>query len=146
MLIAWLGFSQTSIEYAKEARHAGVSKWTFSKRLKQFFDSIVSFSYIPLRFMSLMGGVSAFLGLLYGLLVIYNAFNGSPVQGWASLMIVILVLGGFQMSMMGMLGEYLWRTYDEIRGRPQYIVEKTTLVAQPLSHSFQGGSDSQTRQ
>ena len=128
MLIAWLGFPQTSITYVKEARHTGHSKWTISKKIKLSLDSLISFSYVPLRFMSLMGVISAFLGLLYGGVVLINAFRGNPIQGWSSLMIVILVLGGFQMSMMGMLGEYLWRTYDESRGRPRYVIEKNSLL------------------
>ncbi len=128
MLIAWLGFSQTSIEYVKKERHAGHSKWNTSRRLKLFFDSLISFSYVPLRFMGLTGAVSAALGVLYSLLVLYNAFRGEPVQGWTSLMIVVLFLGGFQMIMLGMLGEYLWRTYDETRGRPRYVIEKNTLL------------------
>lgn len=128
MLIAWLGYPQTHIKYVKEPRHAGTSKWTTSKRLKLFFDSLISFSYVPLRFMSLMGAISAFLGLLYAFHVFINALKGNPIQGWSSIMIVVLILGGFQMSMMGMLGEYLWRTYDETRGRPRYVIEKNTLL------------------
>jgi dolichol-phosphate mannosyltransferase len=135
MLIAWLGYTQTYITYVKEARHAGVSKWTTSKRLKLFFDSLISFSYLPLRFMSLMGAISAFLGLLYSLVIFINAFRGIPVQGWATLMIVVLLLGGFQMAMMGMLGEYLWRTYDETRGRPRYVIEKNTLLGSESKYS-----------
>ena len=127
MLIAWFGYPQAYITYVKEARHAGVSKWTTSKRLKLFFDSLISFSYVPLRFMSLVGGISAFAGLLYSLVVFINALKGIPVQGWATLMIVVLLMGGFQMIMMGTLGEYLWRTYDETRGRPRYVIEKTPL-------------------
>ena len=128
MFIAWLGFSQTNIEYTKEKRHSGKSKWGLSKRLKLFFDSLISFSYVPLRMMSLIGSIAAFVGLCYGMLVLFNALCGTPIQGWSSLMIVILLLGGFQMAMMGMLGEYLWRTYDEARGRPRYVIEKNTLV------------------
>lgn len=128
MLIAWLGFSQTSISYVKEARHAGSSKWTFSKRLRLFFDSLISFSYAPLRVMSGMGVISALLGFLYGVVVFINAIMGNPIQGWSSLMIVVLLLGGFQMTMIGIIGEYLWRTYDETRGRPRYVIEKNTLV------------------
>jgi len=127
MLISWLGYSQTAITYNKEARYAGVSTWTASKRLKLFFDSLISFSYAPLRFMSLMGAFFAILGLLYSIVVIINSFRGIPV-GWASLMIVILLIGGFQMIMMGLIGEYLWRTYDEARGRPRYVIEKTALL------------------
>ena len=128
MLIMWLGFSQSSIEYTKEDRHFGKSKWRFSKRLKLFFDSLVSFSYVPLRMMSLVGTIAALLGMSYGMVVFFNVLCGSPIQGWSSLMIVILLLGGFQMVMMGMLGEYLWRTYDEARRRPRYVIEKNTLV------------------
>lgn len=128
MLIAWFGFAQTSISYVKKARQAGTSKWTTAKRLKLFLDSLISFSYLPLRFMSLMGFVFASLGLLYGIVVLSNAFRGLPVEGWASLMIVLLFIGGFQMIMMGMLGEYIWRTYDETRGRLRYVIEKTTFT------------------
>jgi dolichol-phosphate mannosyltransferase len=129
MLIAWLGFSQTQIMYIKEARYAGTSKWNFTKLLKLFFDSLISFSYVPLRCMSLMGVIFALVGLVYGAYVFINAFrDDTPIPGFSSLMIVILLLGGFQMSMMGMLGEYLWRTYDETRKRPKYVIEKNTLV------------------
>ncbi|MBW2737467.1 MAG: glycosyltransferase, partial [Deltaproteobacteria bacterium] len=141
MLIAWLGFSQTYIEYVKEVRHAGISKWTFSKRIKLLFDSLISFSYVPLRFMSLMGAITAFLGVLYALVVFINAFRGIPVQGWATLMIVVLLMGGFQMIMMGMLGEYLWRTYDETRGRPRYVIEKNTFLDSTSDDSSQKKHD-----
>jgi dolichol-phosphate mannosyltransferase len=141
MLIAWLGYPQTYITYVKEARHAGVSKWTTSKRLKLFFDSLISFSYVPLRFMSLVGAISAFAGLLYSLVVFINALGGIPVQGWATLMIVVLLMGGFQMIMMGTLGEYLWRTYDETRGRPRYVIEKNTLLDDTSDGSSQEKDD-----
>jgi len=128
MLIAWIGFAQTSLSYVKDARQSGTSKWTTGKRLKLFLDSLISFSYAPLRFMSLMGFICAFVGLFYSIAVLFNALKGIPVQGWSSLMIVLLILGGFQMIMMGMLGEYLWRTYDETRGRLRYVIEKNTLT------------------
>jgi dolichol-phosphate mannosyltransferase len=128
MLIAWLGFPQTSLEYAKQARNAGVSKWTLGKRLKMFLDSLISFSYVPLRVMSLTGLACALAGLVYSLVIFLGALQGNPVEGWASLMIVVLLMGGVQMMMMGMLGEYLWRTYDETRRRPRYVIEKNTLV------------------
>jgi dolichol-phosphate mannosyltransferase len=129
MLISWLGFTQTQIMYIKEARYAGTSKWNFTKLLKLFFDSLISFSYVPLRCMSLMGVIFALVGLVYGAYVFINAFrDDTPIPGFSSLMIVILLLGGFQMSMMGMLGEYLWRTYDETRKRPKYVIERNTLA------------------
>jgi glycosyltransferase involved in cell wall biosynthesis len=128
MLIAWLGFPQTRIEYTKAARHAGTSKWSLGKRMKIFFDSLISFSYVPLRVMSFTGLLCALAGLCYSLVIFLSALKGRPVEGWASLMIVVLLMGGVQMMMMGMLGEYLWRTYDETRGRPRYVIEKNTLV------------------
>lgn len=128
MLIAWLGFSQTYIEYRKEKRHSGKSKWRFSKRLKLFFDSLISFSYVPLRMMSFIGCITALIGLIYGVEIFIEAlFKNITIPGWTSLMIVILVIGGIQMLMMGMLGEYLWRTYDETRGRQRYVIEKNTI-------------------
>ena len=133
MLIAWLGFAQTTISYIKEARYAGYSKWNFSKLLKLFFDSIIAFSYVPLRFMSLLGVMFASAGLLYGIFVIIKRFQGIiDIAGWSSLIIVMLLIGGFQMLMMGILGEYLWRTYDETRKRPKYVIEKNTLVDECL--------------
>lgn len=138
MLIAWLGFSQSSIEYVKESRHAGSSKWTLSRKLRLFFDSLISFSYAPLRLMSLMGSITAFLGLGYGIMVLINGLKGSPVMGWSSLMIVILVLGGLQLIMLGILGEYLWRTYDETRRRPRYVIEKNTVSP---GMTFPGGNE-----
>ena len=134
ILIAWLGFSQTHINYVKEARYAGYSKWNFSKRLKLFFDSLISFSYIPLRLMSLIGSLLALTGLLYGIFVFVKRFQGIiDIEGFSSLMIVMLLIGGFQMCMMGILGEYLWRTYDETRKRPKYVIEKNTLAENGLS-------------
>jgi len=127
MLISWLGFSQSSISYPKEARYAGKTKWSMTKKFKLFFDSLISFSYAPLRLMSLMGLIAAVMGLFYGACILFNSVQGVPVPGWSSLMIVVLLIGGLQMIMLGMLGEYLWRTYDETRGRPRYVIESNTL-------------------
>jgi dolichol-phosphate mannosyltransferase len=123
-MILWLGFRQTSIEYVKQERHSGRSKWSFSRKFKVFIDSFISFSYAPIRLMSLAGAAIGLLGFLYALVVVANAFRGMPVQGWASLMIVVLMLGGFQLLMLGVLGEYLWRAFDEARGRPLYVIEE----------------------
>src|SRR5207302_1708463 len=123
-MILWIGFRRTSIEYVRQRRHSGRSKWSFSKKVKVFIDSLVSFSYAPIRLMSLAGVAVSLLGLVYAGLVVVNALGGHPVEGSSSLMVVTLVVGGFQLSMLGVLGEYLWRTFDESRGRPRYIVEE----------------------
>jgi len=124
-LITWMGFRQTTIHYAKQARIHGASGWNFEKKIKLVVDSITSFTYLPIRLMSYGGIGAAFLGFLYALFVIIHALRGSPVSGWSSLMVVVLVMGGLQMIMMGILGEYLWRALDESRRRPRFIIEET---------------------
>src|SRR6267142_2338680 len=129
-LITWMGFRQTTITYDKQARQHGRSGWSLEKKLKLAVDSITSFTYLPIRLMSYVGLVVALLGFLYAVIVIINALAGHPVQGWASLMVVLLVIGGIQMLMMGVLGEYLWRALDEVRQRPRYLIEATTEAEQ----------------
>lgn len=125
-LLTWMGFRQTTITYDKQARLHGQSGWNLSKKLKLVVDSVTSFSFLPIRVMSVVGFAVAILGFLYAGVVTVNALAGRPPEGWASLMVVVLVVGGIQMLMMGVLGEYLWRTLDEVRGRPRYLIERTT--------------------
>jgi dolichol-phosphate mannosyltransferase len=125
-LITWMGFKQASVAYDKEARVHGRSGWSLKKKLKLVVDSVTSFSYVPIRFMSYVGFFIAFLGFIYAGIVVFNAYRGFPVEGWSSLIVVVLLLGGFQMLMMGVLGEYLWRALDEARRRPRYIIESAT--------------------
>lgn len=125
-LITWMGFRQTTVLYDKNARLHGQSGWTLAKKLKLVVDSITSFSYLPIRLMSYLGFGVAAMGFIYAAVVVFNAINGNPVEGWSSLIVVVLLLGGFQMVMMGVLGEYLWRTLDEARRRPRYIIEADT--------------------
>jgi dolichol-phosphate mannosyltransferase len=124
-LIQWMGFDQAEITYTKAARHSGRSNWTFRKKVRLAMDSFVSFSYMPLRLASACGLLFAFSGFLYAAVIAVRAVSlGSPVQGWASLMCVLLIVSGVQLVMLGVLGEYLWRTFDEARGRPRYVIEK----------------------
>jgi glycosyltransferase involved in cell wall biosynthesis len=125
-LIAWLGFRQETIGYTKEARLHGKSGWTAAKKIKLAIDSVTAFSFLPIRLMSWLGVLTAFAGFTYAALIIYNAFVGQPAEGWSSLMVAVMVIGGLQMLMMGILGEYLWRALDEARRRPRYTVEATT--------------------
>ncbi len=124
-LIQWMGFDQAEITYPKAARLSGRSKWTLRKKLKLAVDSFVSFSYFPLRLASACGLLFALSGFAYAAVIAVRAATlGSPVQGWASLMCVLLIVSGVQLIMLGIVGEYLWRTFDETRGRPRYIIEK----------------------
>ena len=128
-LLIWMGFKQDSVSYVKQARTYGRSGWTTGKKVKLLLDSVTSFSFFPIRIMSYAGFCLALLGFLYALVVIVNAILRKPVQGYPSLMVAVLVIGGMQMLMMGVLGEYLWRTLDESRQRPRFLIEETTEKA-----------------
>jgi glycosyltransferase involved in cell wall biosynthesis len=122
--ILWLGFSTVFIPYNRLKRTIGKSQWTLSKKLKYFIDGLLNTSYIPIRLMSVLGISFSFIGFLYALVIVYNRFiNNTPFIGWAPLMISILIVGGLIMLMLGIIGEYVWRTYDETRKRPLYIIK-----------------------
>ncbi|HWA10164.1 MAG TPA: glycosyltransferase family 2 protein [Opitutaceae bacterium] len=123
--IQWLGFDQTSLVYTKQARAAGESKWTLRKRLKLAMDWVVGFSYFPIRFMSALGLFFACAGFFYALFLVVRRFVFVvPVEGWTSLISVVLIMSGVQMVMLGVLGEYLWRSFDASRQRPRFIIER----------------------
>jgi glycosyltransferase involved in cell wall biosynthesis len=124
-LIYWLGHKREILPYVREERKLGKSRWTFSKKVKLFIDSFVSFSFAPIRFMSIIGFVTAFASILYGLFVIVNALIGKVgIQGWTSIIAIVTFLLGIIMMMLGIIGEYLWRILDETRKRPSYIVDE----------------------
>lgn len=124
-LLAWMGFHQEEIEYDRPERTVGTSRWNFRMRFRFASDWIVAFSGLPLRLMTWLGGLVAFGGLLLMGFVLYVAFT-EDVQGWASIMSVVVTLGGCQMIMLGIIGEYLWRNLDEARNRPNYFIERTS--------------------
>lgn len=123
-LITWMGFRQISLSYDKQERCYGRSRWTLKKQIKLLLDTVTSFTYFPIRLMSYLGLATSFLGFCYAGIVVLNRMRGVPIEGWTSLMVVLLVLGGLQMLMLGVLGEYLWRALDDVRGRPRYLVEE----------------------
>ena len=123
-LLTWMGFRQDNIVYDKQARIHGKSGWSISSKIKLVVDSVTSFSFLPVRLMSIVGFVVALTGFIFAGYVVMNVLlGGKPTEGWSSLMVAILTIGGMQMLMMGVLGEYLWRALDESRGRPRYIIE-----------------------
>jgi glycosyltransferase involved in cell wall biosynthesis len=124
-LLAWMNFEMVSIPYTRNQREVGVSKWTFKKKMKLFIDSFVSFSYLPLRLITVLGFITGFITLVYAIVVLAYKFSGNiPISGWSSMMLVILFTSSFQMIALGVLGEYLWRVLEATRNRPLYIVEK----------------------
>ncbi|WP_409344202.1 glycosyltransferase family 2 protein [Paenibacillus sp. MBLB4367] len=127
-LIFWLGHPQETFPYVRQERKLGKSRWTLSKKIKLFVDSFVSFSYAPIRFMSVIGFVTAFISFLYGIFVVINAIFGAvDLQGWSSIIALITFLLGLIMVMLGIIGEYLWRILDETRKRPAYIIDETHI-------------------
>ncbi len=126
-LLLWGGFATALVPYDRAAREEGGSRWTFAKKLKYFIDAVVSFSYAPLRWMSVAGAFLALAAFAYAVfLVIYKLFHGLPIEGWTSLMVALAFFSGVQLLSLGVLGEYLWRTLDAARVRRGYLVRETT--------------------
>jgi glycosyltransferase involved in cell wall biosynthesis len=126
-LILMAGFQQTQIEYDRLMRHAGKSKWSIASKVKLTIDSIVSFSSVPIRLASILGIVIAALSFIYaGYLVVDTLAYGRAVEGWATTIVLMLGLGGLQLFVLGVLGEYLWRVADEVRQRPLFLVQETS--------------------
>lgn len=123
--ILWTGYRAKFIPYKRMAREIGESKWTFSKKLKYLIDGVLGYSFFPIRIMSILGLIISLSGFVYAIVIVIAKFAGSyPFQGWAPLMVIVLFLSGFQMLMLGIIGEYLWRTLDEVRRRQLYIIDE----------------------
>ena len=123
-LIFWMGFAPVMLPYVRSRREKGRSRWTLAKKIKLFVDSFIGFSYAPVRLMSVVGIVTAVSAFAYALLVVLLwFFQDIPVRGYAPIVILIALTAGIQMSMLGVVGEYLWRMLDEVRRRPPYVVD-----------------------
>ncbi|HEX2780672.1 MAG TPA: glycosyltransferase family 2 protein [Gemmatimonadaceae bacterium] len=124
-LAFWIGHAQLTIPYVRRRRTKGKSRWTMSKKVKLFIDSFVAFSYAPIRLLSLTGLIVAMSAFAYaGWVMWHRLAHGTPVQGWSSLAVLIAFTAGLQMVMLGVLGEYLWRTLDEARRRPPFFIDE----------------------
>ena len=123
--ILWSGHNIKYIPYKRKKRHSGKSQWTFSKKLKWFIDSLMSYSFFPIRFMSASGIFISLIGFIYAVVVfLQRILSDDYIFGWAPIVILILVLSGFQMLMLGVIGEYLWRTLSQSRNRPKYLIDE----------------------
>ena len=122
-LRAWLGFRQTAVQFERPPRYAGEPKYTFWKSLALGVNGVVGFSKIPLRFATYLGMLVSVISLVLTVWALYQRFVGADtVRGWASTLVVILLLGGVQLLMIGVVGEYLSRIYDEVKQRPMYVI------------------------
>ncbi|MFW6224939.1 MAG: glycosyltransferase family 2 protein [Bacteroidota bacterium] len=124
-MVSWVGFNQIGIEYDRNKRYRGKSKYPFTKLLSLALNGIVSFSFAPLRIATFLGFIVSIVSFIYALYILYQKFiNDLALQGWASLMIVILFLGGLQLLTLGIIGEYVGRTNIEVKKRPIYIIKE----------------------
>lgn len=124
----WLGFKAVILPYDRLERRHGTSKWTFSKKVKFFLDTICGFTVVPIRFMSLVGIAAAALGCAYGIDIALAAILGRvPVQGFATVAALISFFAGLILLMLGTLGEYLWRVFDIVGNKPESVIDETFL-------------------
>jgi len=131
-MVPWVGYRQTGVEYERESRYAGESKYSSVRKMLPFaVDAITSFSYFPLRMATYSGfALAGISGLLILIVILLRLFGPhEPLLGQASTLIAVLFLGGIQLIFLGILGEYLGRIYDEVKARPLYLVDKSWGLA-----------------
>ena len=127
-LVSWVGFSQTSIEFKPNERFSGTTKYSFRKMMHFATSGITSFSTKPLKISIYIGFIIALLAFLYGIYVLYSAFfTNKVVPGWASVATSVLFIGGLQLIMIGIVGEYLGKLFVENKHRPNYIIEESNI-------------------
>lgn len=125
-LRSWVGFRQVGLPYERQSRRAGSSKYTVGRLFKLALDGLISFSWIPLRLAGWLGALSALMGfvyLLYALMM--KLVRGHVPWGWTSTVVLILFVGGVQLIVLGIIGEYIGRIFDEVKSRPSFIVQRT---------------------
>ncbi|MDH4045935.1 MAG: glycosyltransferase family 2 protein [Gemmatimonadota bacterium] len=123
-LVSWIGFRQTGVIYERNERLAGQTKYPYGKMLKFALDGITSFSTVPLKLAMWLGYAASGFAFLYMISVFVQKALGYTIQGWATIMVAMLFLGGVQLICLGIMGEYLGRIFNEIKPRPMYIVEE----------------------
>jgi len=123
--VLWTGFRPKFLRYHRRERISGKSRWSLGSKITYLIDGVVAYSFFPIRLMSFVGILVALAGFFYALLIlVMKLAGGVSTYGWAPLMIVILVIGGVQMLLLGIIGEYVWRTLAQSRNREPYIIEE----------------------
>ncbi|QKX05573.1 glycosyltransferase family 2 protein [Aquimarina sp. TRL1] len=125
-LISWIGFKQTFVAYTSQPRYSGKTSYTLKKMLVLAVNGITSMSSKPLRISLYLGLLFFVTGIVYSIFILYNFFKGVNVEGWTSILITILILGGVQLFIMSIIGEYVSRIFNETKARPLYLVKKET--------------------
>ena len=126
--VLWSGFKTGIVYYKRLERKIGQSKWTLKKKLKLFMDTIYSFTTLPISLVIFIGIISIFVGIIWSIVLVIMKLNGDiAISGWTSLFIFNILAFGIIMLTLGILGEYLWRTFDASRNRPPYIIEESNI-------------------
>lgn len=124
-LMIWLGFAYVNIPYTRRKREIGTSRWTLSKKIKLLIDSLLAFSFVPIRAISALGFGLGAIALVYAVYIIgLKILSPDKPEGWTTLMVVMLFVSAFQMIALGIIGEYVWRGLDAARSRPLYVVRQ----------------------
>lgn len=123
-MVSWIGFKQVPLDYERESRFAGETKYPLKKMIRFAIDAISGFSIVPLRVATYLGFFCSLLGIIFFAYTAYSYFSGIAIQGWTTLMTVVLILGSAQLMVLGVIGEYLGRLYIQSKNRPLFIIEK----------------------
>jgi dolichol-phosphate mannosyltransferase len=134
-LVSWIGFRQTGVPYRRDKRFAGETKYPYSKMIKFALDGLTSFSSVPLKLATWLGYAASVLAFVYLISVFVQKLLGHTVQGWATIMVALLFLGGVQLISLGIIGEYLGRLFNESKPRPMYVVEELVGLEAPVTGS-----------
>lgn len=123
-MVSWVGFPQTYLEYDRHERFAGTTKYPLSKMIKFALDGITSFSVLPLKIATFLGYMYTVFAIIYTIYILYlKFFTDQLIQGWAGIVVLLCLTGGILFILLGILGEYVGRIYEEVKDRPNYIVE-----------------------
>ncbi len=133
-LVPWLGFSQTAVPFTAPPRFAGQTKYTFLRSIRLALDSITSFSFYPLRRLTFFGGLVCLASLLWAAVILgLRLFGGVPAEGWMVVLVCVLFFGGCQLLTLGVLGEYVGRVLEQVKGRPTFIIRQAVgAVPRPV--------------
>lgn len=125
-LTFWAGFETTKVEYEVQERQFGESKWSFFSLMKYAIANATSFSTLPLQLVTVMGCLSIVFSVILGIQTLINYIMGNAVEGFTTVILLVLIIGGFIMLSLGVIGHYIARVYEEVKGRPKYIISRAT--------------------
>jgi dolichol-phosphate mannosyltransferase len=137
-MVAWIGFNQVSFPYKRDRRFSGTTKYPLRKMIRFAIDAITGFSMVPLRLSAYMALLFLVVAVVLGVYVIYSWFFLNAIQGWASVLLVLLIFSGVQLLSLGIIGEYLGRTYMQTKQRPLFVIREVATIGRTFEHTTKG--------